>query len=280
MMGKFDFISKFPWAGLLSCVLFFLSIIVIWSNFSAQLGLEFTGGNIFTVKTDRTSSEVVKMLNDCGLRNYQVKSVFDDDIVFVRTGIDASSERVRNCLTKLGEILSFEGFSPLISEEIKRKGYLAGVVSLIAMFVYLALRFEKFFALGAVVALFHDIVISLGVYLTLGYSFSLQALVGVLTLVGYSVNDTIIVFDRIREELAKEGSLREIFNRSINFTLGRSIKTSLLTFATVLILIFYGRDAIMEFSVYFLIGIIVGTYSSIFIAAPVTFSLLKHFIKR
>ncbi|MCX7953055.1 MAG: protein translocase subunit SecF [Deltaproteobacteria bacterium] len=274
---KIEFVRTFKIFGGISLVLFIFSVIVLILRFNKQLGLEFTGGNLFYLGSSLRVPEISKALSNCGIKNFQIKSVFGEQTIILRTGLDISEKNLMDCFSEKIQVLSYESFSPTISGEIKRKGTLAGLLALIAMLIYLTVRFEKFFALGACLALIHDVIISLAIYILLGYSFTLQALVGVLTLIGYSVNDTIIVFDRIREELKNEDSLTEIFNRAINLSLARSLKTSFTTFLVVLLLIFLGKEAVVEFSVYFMIGILIGTYSSIFVAAPSTLYLISLF---
>ncbi|MCS6893190.1 MAG: protein translocase subunit SecF [Deltaproteobacteria bacterium] len=274
MRFNFDFVSNFRYFSIISLIFFVFSCYIVVTKSAYQLGLEFAGGSLYKVNSEKSETELQEKLRSCGLKNFQLRAG-GESLFLLRTGSNTDLDFVSKCLDNFGSVISFENFSPLISDEIKRQGVIAGVLALITMFVYLAVRFEKFFALGACLALAHDVIISLGLYLLLDNFISLQALVGALTLVGYSVNDTIIVFDRIREELNKEGNLKEIFNKSINATLGRSVKTSFITLVSVVVIWFFGQEAIVEFASYFLIGIIVGTYSSIFVAAPSVLFLLK-----
>ncbi len=273
-----DFVKLFRPFVLISLFLFIASIFIIINRLGSQTGLEFSGGNLFTFECKQQEVGLItQILRECGYKDYQIKSVFNEDVCLLRTGLDFSVQNFETCMKGQYKLLSFESFSPVISKEITNKGFFAGLIALVFMFIYLVVRFEKTFAIAACVALAHDVVISLGLYLLFGQYLTLQALVGALTLIGYSINDTIIVFDRIREELAKEGSLTEIINRSINVTLSRTLKTSFLTLVAVLIILLFGREAIFDFALYFFIGIIIGTYSSIFIAAPLVLHSLKFF---
>jgi preprotein translocase SecF subunit len=159
---------------------------------------------------------------------------------------------------------------PKVGADLTRKGMWAIVLSCILLLGYITWRFEFKFALGGLLALIHDIIISLGIFTILGKTFTLPVLAAVLTIAGYSINDSIVVFDRIRENI-KRGSgktLSEIINLSINQTLSRTILTSLTVVVVLVSLLLYGGEIIKDFSLILLIGVIIGTYSSIFIASP------------
>ena len=168
-------------------------------------------------------------------------------------------------------ILGAENVGPQIGSELRRKGVLAVVFSLVGMMAYIWYRFELRFGLGALVALVHDVIIALGLYTVLGYEFDLTTIAAFLTLVGYSVNDSVVIFDRVRENLrrSRRDSLSEIINRSLNQTLSRTVLTSGTTLLVVGTLFAFGGDVLRGFSFVLTIGVVVGTYSSIFIASPV-----------
>lgn len=168
-----------------------------------------------------------------------------------------------------------EFVGPQVGQELTEKGTLAMIYALIGILIYVAWRFEWRFAVGSVAALVHDVVLTVGVFSILGLEFSLPVLAAVLAVIGYSLNDTIVVFDRIRENFRKmrRGSSVEIMNTSINQTLRRTILTSVTTLLVVLTLFFLGGEVIHGFSAALIVGIIVGTYSSIYIASPVVLSL-------
>jgi len=182
--------------------------------------------------------------------------------------------------TYLGEyaVLAVENVGPQIGKELSRQGFLAVVMSLLGMLVYIWFRFELRFGIGAVMASLHDVLVTLGLFTLLGRTFNLEfnltTIAAFLTLIGYSVNDTVVIFDRIRENMRKNRRkpLIEVMNESINQTLSRTIMTSGLTFLTVLALLVLGGDVLRGFSFVMTVGIIVGTYSSIYIASP--FALL------
>jgi len=164
-----------------------------------------------------------------------------------------------------------ETVGPKVGQELRRKGMLAVLVSLFCMLVYIGFRFDFFFAPGAIVALFHDVIVTLGVFALFQFEFNLTILAAVLTIVGYSINDTIIVFDRIREHtrLITPNTVDEVVNTSINETLSRTTITSATVFFVTAFLYFFGGETIKYFALAFMIGIITGTYSTFSIACPI-----------
>ncbi|MEM6453715.1 MAG: protein translocase subunit SecF [Acidobacteriota bacterium] len=178
--------------------------------------------------------------------------------------------------TQLGSfaVLSTENVGPQIGEELRNKGLWAVALSLIGMLLYIWFRFELRFGVGALVAVFHDFTIVLGIYALVGYEFNLSTIAAFLTLVGYSVNDTVVIFDRVRENMrrSRRKPLVDIMNESINQTLSRTILTSGTTLLAVGCLYLFGGEVIRGFSFVLLIGVVIGTYSSVFVASP--FALL------
>ena len=181
------------------------------------------------------------------------------------------------------ELRRLEYVGPQIGEELTEKGILATIFSLIAILMYVSARFQLRFALGAVIALFHDVVLTLGVFVLLGKEFSLPVLAAILTIIGYSLNDTIVVYDRIREDMTKtsdeddanETLFTKLINTSINSTLRRTLMTSFTTFIVLLSLYLFGGQSINDFAFALLFGVVVGTYSSIFVASPILI-YLRH----
>ncbi|MEM9558468.1 MAG: protein translocase subunit SecF [Acidobacteriota bacterium] len=194
-------------------------------------------------------------------------------------GIDGLPAEVLDTLeseAQLGafQVLKNENVGPQIGEELRRKGYLAVILSLLGMLAYIWYRFELRFGVGALVAVFHDFLITLGLFALIDFEFNLSTIAAFLTLVGYSVNDTVVIFDRVRENLRRfrrEG-LEDVMNISINQTLSRTVLTSGTTLLVVSCLFFLGGEVLRGFSFVLLIGIIIGTYSSVFVASP--FALL------
>ena len=269
-----NFVKLFKLVGAVSLGLFIFSIVILATNFRDRLSSEFTGGALITLSSELSLKDLQSEIVKCGLENFQLKEVSGGEGFLLRLS-ESFAEKAQECLKDKVSITGSEFVSAIISEETRTRGLIGFLVALGAMLIYLSVRFEKFFALGALIALIHDVVISLGFYIFLFDRYlSLQLLISVLTLIGYSVNDTIVVFDRIREELDKEDTVKSAFNKALNKVLGRCIKTSLLTLSVVVLLIFIGGEGIADFSLFFLVGTVIGTYSSIFIAAPVVYSLL------
>jgi preprotein translocase subunit SecF len=201
-------------------------------------------------------------------------------------GIDLVSPEIRALLeeqTTLGSfaVLRTDTVGPLIGSELRAKGLAAVFFSLIGMMIYIWFRFELRFGVGALVASAHDVVISLGAYALAGYEFNLTTIAAFLTVVGYSVNDTVVVFDRVRENLqaSRRGSLKEVLNTSLNQTLSRTLLTSGTTLVTVTTLFVLGGEVIRGFSFVLMVGILVGTYSSIYVASPIVM-LWERFTSR
>ncbi len=199
-------------------------------------------------------------------------------------GIDGISPAILGSLkenTHIGDlaILAVENVGPQIGNELKQRGIWAVALSLLGMLGYIWLRFELRFGVGAVVAIFHDVAITLGLYAFGGYEFNVTTIAAFLTLVGYSVNDTVVVFDRVRENMRRyrREPLVKLLNTSINQTLSRTIMTSGTTLLVVLTLFLFGGDVLRGFAFILLIGIVVGTYSSIYVASPVVLLWEKYF---
>ena len=169
------------------------------------------------------------------------------------------------------EILKIDYVGPTAGEELRTQALIAIIISVIGILIYISVRFEFAFALGAIVALFHDIVIGLGIYLLLGDTISVTTLAAALTLLGYSVNDTIVIFDRIREKLitAKSYVLENVINEALTEMLSRTIITSILTLFSAVALLIFGGGEIRDLSLFLVVGIVIGCYSTVFIASPV-----------
>ncbi|HEX3555132.1 MAG TPA: protein translocase subunit SecF [Thermoanaerobaculia bacterium] len=171
-------------------------------------------------------------------------------------------------------VLGVENVGPQVGSELRRQGFWAVILSLVAMLIYIGFRFEMRFGIGAIMASVHDVMVTLGLFTLLGYEFNLTTIAAFLTLIGYSTNDTVVIFDRVRENMRKSRRkpLIEVMNESINETLSRTIMTGGLTFLTVLAVFILGGDVLRGFAFVMVVGIIVGTYSSIYVASP--FALL------
>ncbi len=265
----------------------FLSLALIigsWAWFikkgDANFGVDFTGGSVITFTFDQKQGpDVVReALADAGFISANIAyqtDIHGTEFLEVKVGASgADAEPALNAIKQLpGNYLDIKNDSvgSQIGSELKRKGVQAIIWSLIGIIIYISIRFEFSFAMGAIIALVHDVLITVGVYCLLGRELSMPIIAALLTIVGYSVNDTIVVFDRIREDLklVKGKSYKEIANLSINQTLSRTVLTSLTTLLTVIMLLVLGGGAVYDFALALLIGIVVGTYSSIFVATPV-----------
>ncbi len=272
--SNIDFMGARKWAALLSILIFVLSIGALCVN-GLKWGLDFTGGTqieiTYSQPADLTS--IRENLYKIGFKEAQVVSYGTSRDVLIsiapRADLEQGSlvDKVMQALpgaTK--QRVDFVG--PQVGQELATKGILAIVVSLLATMIYIAMRFEYRLAFSSAVALIHDPVLILGVFAFFGIEFDLKALAGLLAVIGYSLNDTIVVFDRVRENFIKirRSTPVEIMNISINQTLSRTIMTSVLTLFVVVALFVYGGETIHGFALALIIGIVVGTYSSIYVA--------------
>ncbi len=250
--------------------------------YGLQWGLDFTGGTQIEVHFNQTTdlSKVRKALSDGGFPEAIVQSYGSTQDVVVsiapRENLDQTqlAQKVLTLLPK-AEKRRIDFVGPQVGNELATKGILAILVSLIATMIYIAIRFEYRFAVSSATALIHDPLLILGVFAWLHIEFDLKALAALLAVIGYSLNDTIVVFDRVRENFRKVRGANtvEIMNLSINQTLSRTIMTSALTLMVVVVLFFYGGEAIHGFSLALIIGIVIGTYSSIYVAGALAVAM-------
>jgi preprotein translocase subunit SecF len=279
--SKIDFMGARRWTAFFSGLIFLLSVTALGVN-GLKWGLDFTGGTQIevTYQTAADLESIRQHLSEIGFKEAQVVNYGTSRDVLIsiapRAGQDASAlvEHVMKVLPG-AEKQRVEFVGPQVGEELATKGALAIVVSLLATMIYIALRFEYRLALSSAVALVHDPVLILGVFAFLKIDFDLKALAGLLAVIGYSLNDTIVVFDRVRENFVKlrRTNAVDIMNTSINQTLSRTIMTSVLTLFVVVALFVYGGEAIHAFSLALIIGIVVGTYSSIYVAGALAVTM-------
>ena len=269
-----DFMGARKWAAVLSLFIFVASISALCIN-GLKWGLDFTGGTQIEVAYTAPANlvDIRKKLYDIGFKEAQVISYGSSKDVMISIAPRADIDQtlmVQQVMTVLPgatkQRVDFVG--PQVGKELATKGILAIVISLLATMVYIAMRFEYRLAVSSAVALVHDPVLILGVFAFFGIEFDLKALAGLLAVIGYSLNDTIVVFDRVRENFIKirRSTSIEIMNTSINQTLSRTIMTSVLTLCVVVALFVYGGETIHGFSLALIIGIVIGTYSSIYVA--------------
>jgi preprotein translocase subunit SecF len=302
-----DFLGRRRLGLTLSVVLIVVSIIAIAIR-GLNFGIDFTGGTLVEVGYEDSVNiaEVRELLADGGIENAQVQYFGSSSELLVRlpAGRDvegSSAEQstavmealrephgevlvggtresaTQECVTPQGarqdcqvQMRRVEFVGPQVGEQLTEQGGLAMIYALIMILVYVAWRFEWRFAVGSVTALVHDVVITVGLFSLFQIEFSLAVLAAVLAVIGYSLNDTIVVFDRIRENFRKmrKGSTIEVMNRSLNLTLPRTLLTSLTTMLVLLALVTLGGEVIRGFAIALIIGVVVGTYSSIFVASP------------
>ena len=277
-----DFIGKRKIAIAISSALILIGIISLIVRGGPKYGIDFTGGTSLQVQFQKPVNigEVRKILSNIGAGNAEIKEFGVENEILIRIqqqeNMEDISDKViatikENMPDNPLDLRMKETVGPRIGSELRRAAIWAILISLALILVYISWRFEFTFAVGAVVALFHDVMITLGIFSLLDLEISLAVVAAFLTIIGYSLNDTIVVFDRIRENLKvlRREKIVDIFNVSINQTLSRTILTSLTTFVVVIILFFFGGEVIHSFSFALVIGVIVGTYSSVFIASPV-----------
>ena len=272
-----NFINKRKIAYVISAIIIIGGISTFISKGHKNFGIDFTGGTIQQFRFEKPLSLDVarESLNEIGLGASPIQQFGEDKEVIIRTFED-TSDSVINKFKKAFknnpfEILRVEKVGPAIGEDLKRKALWALFYALIGICLYISFRFEFKFAIAAIAALFHDVLVCLGALAFTGREVSLPVIAALLTVVGYSINDTIVVFDRIREDrrLMKKSDYKTIINTSINQTLSRTILTSLTTLLVVMALFFLGGEVINDFAFVLLVGVMVGTYSSIFIASPI-----------
>ena len=261
-------------------LILFLSSVFFFAFKGLNYGVDFKGGTVIEMKFDNTfsSDRLRNSLNKLNLGDVKVKE-FGSNIEFLATiekkGDNNFISTIKNHLEKdLSQTINFrrvEVVGSKISEELTKAGIYSVVIALLLMLFYIWVRFEWQFSLGAVIALVHDVIITIGAFSVVGYEFGLSIVAAVLTIVGYSMNDTVVIYDRIREYLKKDDQkdLQELINESLNSTLSRTLKTSLTTLLALVSIYFFGGEILKGFSFALIWGVLIGTYSSIFVAAPV-----------
>lgn len=283
---KIDFLAKRTLALIFSTLLIIISISSL-TTIGLKKGIDFTGGTLIEVgfkqSADLTSLRAV--LNKAGFEGAIVQHFGSSKEVLIRLLPDEAlntatlSNKVLDSVnaqfSQTGELRRAEFVGPQVGEELTEDGGLALLYALICILIYVTFRFEYRFALGSVAALAHDVIITLGFFSVFQFEFDLTVLAAVLAVIGYSLNDTIVVFDRIRENFRKlrKGSPMDVVNISLNQTLNRTVMTSLTTLLVLVALFFLGGETIHDFSLALIVGVLIGTYSSIYVASPITLAL-------
>jgi len=301
---RIDFLGRRGLAGIVSAVLIVIGLVSLGVR-GLAFGIDFTGGTLVEVSYEESveASSVRDLIANAGFESALVQYFGTSKDILVRlpasaienaaqvssrimvalrspykeTLVTSASGDLQQCLSDNGtsgrcvvQMRRVEFVGPQVGAELTEKGGLAMLYALLGILIYVSWRFEWRFAIGAVVALVHDVLITVGVFSVLGLEFSLPVLAAILAVIGYSLNDTIVVFDRVRENFRKmrRGTPIEIMNTSVNQTLSRTILTSLTTLLVVLTLLIIGGEVISGFATALLVGVLIGTYSSIFIANP------------
>jgi len=264
---------------ILSLVLIIISFFSLFTK-GLNLGIDFKGGTVIEMQFNKefSANKIRQGLLSQNLGDVKVKE-FGNNKSFLAVLEKKSGESnfipsIKSNLEKnLNENINFrrvEMVGPKISSELTKSGIYAVLIALVLMLFYIWLRFEWQFSLGSILALCHDVILTLGAFSLIGFEFNLSIIAAVLTIVGYSMNDTVVIYDRIRENLKKDeqSDLNELINISVNETLPRTLKTSITTLLALIAIYFFGGEILKGFSFALIWGVIVGTYSSIFVASP------------
>jgi len=268
--------------NIFSSILIFLSILALLFK-GLNLGVDFKGGTLIEVRTENSKSDIAEIrqsllsmnLGDVTVKKFGKEQDYLVKIEMTKTNDMDFIQSINEQLSSdLGSVVNFrrvENVGPKVSNELLKAGLLAISLSLAAMLFYIWIRFEWQFSLAAIVALIHDVIITVGIFSILSYEVNLSIVAAVLTIVGYSMNDTVVIFDRIRENLKKYSkiSISDISNSSTNETLSRTLITSVTTLLALFSIYIFGGAILKGFSFAMIIGVIVGTYSSIFVATPI-----------
>ncbi len=276
----FDFVGKMKIALGISAALIIISILSVVLRGGLNFGIDFAGGTIIQVKFSKAApaDAIRNAFAGINVGDAIIQEIGENEVI-VRTNQPMTKElqvKVAEAMTgQFGagayEIRRIEFVGPKVGRDLTNKAILSIVFAWIGMLIYIAWRFEFRYGLGAIIALIHDTIITIGALSLLNKEFTLVIVAALLTIIGYSINDTIVVFDRIRENRKKDlkKSLAEIINSSVNETLSRTILTSFTVFLVLLALFFLGGPVIHDFAFALLVGVVIGTYSSIFIASPI-----------
>ena len=276
-----DFAIKETLASMLSIILIISGIISLVYKGGPSLSIDLTGGNIAQLKLEKIIdiSEIRISLSENGLAGAEIIEFGSPKEILIKTQYDGDSKELIAILKKgisvPFNIERFETIGPKIGLELRSDAINAIVIALLLISIYISFRFDRFYAYGSLAALMHDVLITLGIFSILNIDIDLTIIAAFLTIVGYSLNDTIVIFDRIRETKTKfpKDALDVVINKSLNASLSRTIITSFTTLIVVVILFLLGGEVIKNFAFALIIGVIVGTYSSIFVASPV----MKYF---
>ena len=280
-MKNIQFNKFYKQLNIISLILIVASLILLVFK-GLNYGVDFKGGTLIEIRVEQSSSKISSIrdsfnqmnLGDVSVKNFGNKT---DYIVKFEKQSSNDSKFINNIKTKLSSSIGnvdfrrVENVGPKVSAELLKSGIIAIGLSLAAMLLYIWIRFEWQFSLGAIIALFHDVIITMGIFSLFSLEINLSIVAAVLTIVGYSMNDTVVIFDRVRENLKKYADIKifELTNISINETLSRTIITSMTTLLALFSIYFFGGEILKGFSLAMILGVIFGTYSSIYIANPI-----------
>ncbi len=281
MIKNINFVSKFKKANVASILIFVFSVFFITFK-GLNYGIDFKGGTLIELRTDISvnASSIRDSLNSMSLGDVNVKKFGRDGDYLIK--VEQKNTNNSNLIPQIKKTLSdslssevdfrrVENVGPKVSSELLESSIIAISIALAAMLFYIWIRFEWQFSVGSIIALFHDVIITLGIFSILSLEINLSIIAAVLTIVGYSMNDTVVIYDRIRENLFKYSkiSISDIANLSINETLSRTIITSVTTLLALLSIFILGGEILRGFSFAMILGVLIGTYSSIFVASPI-----------
>ena len=281
MIKNINFVSKFKNANIISIIIFTLSVFFILFK-GLNYGIDFKGGTLIELRTETSvnATSIRDILKTMDLGDVNVKKFGKEGDYLIK--VEQKNTNNNNLIPKikknlydnLGADVDFrrvENVGPKVSAELLESSIIAISLALMAMLFYIWVRFEWQFSLGSIVALFHDVVITLGIFSLLSLEINLSIIAAVLTIVGYSMNDTVVIYDRIRENLLKytKISISDVSNLSINETLARTIITSVTTLLALVSIYILGGEILRGFSFAMILGVLIGTYSSIFVASPI-----------
>ena len=282
MNNKINFSKFFKVANIFSLLTVLVSLLFLFFK-GLNYGVDFKGGTLLEIRIENTNIQIQDIrssLNISELGDVSVKQFGKEGDFLIKFEKNANENEkfmseLKNIISKkIGSAVNFrrvESVGPKVSSELLKQGLTAIALALAAMLFYIWIRFEWQFSIGAIVALIHDVVITLGIFSILSFEVNLSIVAAVLTIVGYSMNDTVVIFDRIRENLLKYSKIKtnEITDISVNETLSRTIITSLTTLLALFSIFILGGEILKGFSFAMILGVVIGTYSSIYVASPV-----------
>jgi preprotein translocase subunit SecF len=290
---NYNFI-RWRWHAIVLSLVVILAGAAVVATRGVPLGIDFSGGSLLVVGFDQPVTEdqvrqaidavpgdkTIQQYGDAADRRWMIR-LPQSETAEQGASLEQASQQILDALQKAGfppEVVSRELVGPVIGADLQRRGIYATLASIVAITIYIGFRFRFSFAIGAIAATFHDIFVTLAFLVFFGYDLSLNVVAALLTITGYSVNDTIVIFDRVRENLrtSRRDALEQVVNTSVNQTLSRTIITAGTTFLSVLALFLFGGEVLRGFAFTMLVGIVSGTYSTIFIASAIAIILSQR----